>query len=338
MRSGLNPNKDKARTEQGYFHQVVIPVYIPKQTDYFAESLDVFKLCMQSLFLSSHKNTYFTVVNNGSCKAVVDYCNDLMASGKIQELVHAPNIGKVNAILKGVIGHNFDLVTITDADVLFKPGWQEASYTIFKAFPKAAAVSPVPIPTFLKYYNAHLWVRYAFSKQLKFKAVQDKKALTAFMESINNPNFYKPCHLEQIAVLSNKNTEACVGSGHFVNTYRATIFNPSVGSYSNYALGGDSETYFIDEPAFKAGGYRLATTHGFAYHMGNTLEPWMQEELPKQDVRVPDLANPIQTELKAPSGLKNWWVKSIFRLLSKPPFWYWILKSKGLNKAVVKSY
>lgn len=338
MRSGFNPNKDRQREEQGHFHQVVIPVYIPNSEGYFAQSLEILKLCVQSLVNTCHSQTFITIVNNGSHSKVVDYLDHLLKQGVIQELIHTPNIGKVNAILKGVNGHDFDLVTITDSDVLFKTNWQAQSYAIFGAFPKAAAVSPVPIPTFLKYYNAHLWVRYWSSKQLKFAAVQDPEALEAFQKSIENPNFYKPCHLNQYLTLNKGQVAACVGCGHFVNTYRGSIFNPPVGKHSNFALGGDSEIKFIDRPAFNAGGYRLATLKGYAYHMGNVLESWMEQQVENQKTRAFELENPIDSELLPASNLKNWWVKTIFKLLTRRPIWNWILQRKGLNAKNAKIY
>ncbi len=338
MRSGFNPNKDQEKLAPDYFHQVVIPIYIPNQTDYFRNSLAILKLSVDSLLKTCHERTFFTIVNNGSDALTTSYLDSLLANGQIHELIHAPNIGKVNAILKGVNGHDFDLVTITDADVLFKSGWQEATYSIFKAFPKAAAVSPVPIPTFLKYYNAHLWVRYTFSPALKFTPTLDRESLVAFQKSIANPNFYKDCHLDKTLSLISDNCTASVGSGHFVNTYRSEIFDPPAGKHSNYALGGDSETVFIDKPAFNAGGYRLATSTGFAYHMGNTLEAWMQETLQNQPKESQQFNSPISQKLKSVSGLKNWWVKSIFKLITRGPIWEWILRKKGLDAKAAKQY
>ena len=37
MRLGFNPHKDKKQIKSDYFHQVVIPVYIPNEEGYFKE-------------------------------------------------------------------------------------------------------------------------------------------------------------------------------------------------------------------------------------------------------------------------------------------------------------
>ena len=62
MRIGFNPHKDKIQVASDYFHQVIIPVYIPNQEGYFKDSFSILKLCLNSLFKTSHIQTYFTVV------------------------------------------------------------------------------------------------------------------------------------------------------------------------------------------------------------------------------------------------------------------------------------
>ena len=77
MRIGFNPQKDKKLHPSDFFHQVVVPVYIPNQKGYFKDSFSILKLCLDSLFRTSHKKTYFTVVNNGSCDEVRAYLDHL---------------------------------------------------------------------------------------------------------------------------------------------------------------------------------------------------------------------------------------------------------------------
>lgn len=337
MRSGFNPNKDQLHKGSRFTHQVLIPVYIPRHEDYFKDSLEVLKCCLQSLEKTVHSRTFITVVNNGSSSKVRAFLDDLLANGKIHELIHSTNIGKINAILKGLSGHDFELITIADADVFFYSGWQEATYEIFNAFPKAGAVAPLSFPTFLKYYTAPVWADNWFRGRLKFEPVQDPESLKAFAESIGNVNFYKDAHLEKQLVLTNCGVQAGVGSGHFVNTYRAALFDPPAGKYSPYQLGGDSETLFVDQPVMDSGLYRLATLKGYASHMGNTLEPWMHKKLQ-------ELENSDNTAVDIPwnklrvSPLRNWWVKLTFKVLTRRPIWNRLLRSKGLSANQVRNY
>ena len=87
MRIGFNPNKDKIKKPDGYFHQVIIPVYIPNNQGYFKDSFQILLNCLESLFKTSHPETYFTIVNNGSCKEVVTYLNQLFNNNKINVIL-----------------------------------------------------------------------------------------------------------------------------------------------------------------------------------------------------------------------------------------------------------
>ena len=164
MRVGFNPNKDKVLPKSEFTHQVIVPVYIPHQKDYFKDSFQILQFCLESLITTSHSKTYITVVNNGSCEEVIVYLNQLHQEGKIQEVIHTTAIGKLNAILKGLTGHQFPLITITDADVMFLNDWQKATYEVFEAFPRAGVVSPVPNPKNLRYYTANIIGETFFSK------------------------------------------------------------------------------------------------------------------------------------------------------------------------------
>ena len=121
MRIGYNPHKDKPQDKSEYTHQVIIPVYIPNFDGYFKDSFEIVQQCLNSLFFTSHNKTFFTVVNNGSCKEIADYLNQLFEQQKIHEVIHTENIGKLNSVMKGLVGNNIRLVTISDSDVLFFP-------------------------------------------------------------------------------------------------------------------------------------------------------------------------------------------------------------------------
>ena len=54
MRIGFNPNKDKIKEVDEYFHQVIIPVYIPNKHGYFKDSFQILVHSLESLFKTSH--------------------------------------------------------------------------------------------------------------------------------------------------------------------------------------------------------------------------------------------------------------------------------------------
>jgi hypothetical protein len=338
MRIGYNPNKDKLLPKSDYNHQVIIPVYIPNQEGYFKDSFQILQYCLESLFKTSHSKTYFTIVNNGSCLEIINYLNQLKVDNKIHEVIHTTAIGKLNAILKGLSGHQFPLITITDADVLFLKNWQKATYDIFENFPKAGAICAAPSSKVLKQSSSNLIVSNLFSPKLKFTEVLNPNAMQMFAESIGSPEFYSKTHLEKYLTLSNKNLKAVVGAGHFMTTYRGEAFNHLKSRFSAFALGGKSETMLLDEPINDLGYWRLSTTDNFVYHLGNVIENWM---LPKfEEIKK---SNTLEENFKLQDVKKTRksWIyanKIIFSILSRKPIWKLFLKHKGLTKEEANKY
>ncbi len=338
MRIGSNPNKNKTIHIENYFHQVVIPVYIPNQEGYFRDSFQLLKYCLESLFKTSHDKTYFTIVNNGCFIEVEKYIADLHVNQRIHEVIHTDNIGKLNAVLKGMAGQNFPLLTITDADVLFVNNWQKATYEVFSAIPKAGVVCPSPSSRVVKQHTFNVILSHFFSQKLKFTPVVNKKAMESFAYSIDNPEFYNQYHLEKYLTLSSNNIKAVIGAGHFVATYKSVIFNQSLQRFTEFSLGGESEEVLLDQPAVNEGYWRLSTEDNFAYHMGNVEEPWMKEMLSKI---VDDTTEFQQPKLPTVNAIKwlNYCKENFFvRIILKPLVWNWFLHYKGLSKEASKKY
>jgi hypothetical protein len=338
MRIGFNPHKDVVRDKSDYLYQVIIPVYIPNFEGYFKDGLVILKFCIESLLKTSHSKTFITIVNNGSCNEVKHYLDNLLEKNSIHELVHTQNIGKLNAILKGLSGSNFDLITISDSDVMFLDNWQKATYTIFEAFPKAGSVCPTPSPRSLRIYTANIYWNYFFSNKMKFSAVENPEALLNFAHSIGNENFYNSEQLSQYLTINNNGVKAVVGSGHFVATYRSEIFENLAVKYSEYKLGGDSEYKILDLPVVKKGFWRLSTAQNYAYHLGNVKEDWMDITFQKIAINNESLGFSLP-ESKRTSRLMIFIQNKVFAkfLFNKKYFKYFLLQ-KGLSKQAKNHY
>ncbi len=338
MRIGFNPQKDKKQAPNDFFHQVVIPVYIPNQEGYFKDSFTILKLCLNSLFKTSHIQTYFTVVNNGSCCEVRDYLDDLFQNGKIHEVIHTTNIGYINAMLKGITGQQFPFITNADADVLFLENWQEATYEIYKVFPKTGAVSPTPNSKMLKFLTGNIFFEKGITKNISFSEVKNPQAMESFAKSIGNAKLFSKIHLDKYLTIKRNNFEALIGAGHFVVTYRSDIFDGLEKRYTNFILGGDSD-FIFDFPVVKKGFWRLSTADNYAFHMGNTLEEWMLTTV--EDLKENNLTSdevPLLTKMES-NAFMNWFKIKVFsRLLFKKSIWRLFLRYKGLTKEEASFY
>lgn len=335
MREGFNPNKDKLLKPLDYNHQIIIPVYIPNFEGYFKDSFEILKLSLKSLFKTTHKKTYITIVNSGSHSDVRNYLDQLLEANYIHELMHTVNIGKLNAILKGLTGNRFSLVTITDADVLFLNNWQKATYQVFETFPKVGFVSPCPSSRMLKNHSYNLLIGKMFSSKLKFTDVKNREAMRKFAHSVGNDSLYNKYHLEKYLTLEKNYINAVVGGGHFVGTYLSNIFDDLPYLYSEYSLGGTSENLLLDEPIVKQGYWRVSTEDNYVYHLGNVFEGWMRnvEIKHQEETYLPEFIK------RHDSKLFNLFTNLVFRfIISKKPFWQFFLRFKGLSKKASKKY
>lgn len=310
MRLGANPNKDIIQGQNDFFHQVIIPVYIPNEEGYFKDSFTIFKYNLESLFNTIHSQTYVSIINNGSCSEVKDYLDELFKENLINELIHTDNIGKVNAVLKGLVGHSFPIITISDADVMFLNGWQKETYAVFDAFPKVGVVGLTPMINMSYYLTSNLIFENLLSSKIRFSKIINPSAMLNFYKSIGREKEFNEIEEKRNFTLNRKGINAVVGSGHYVATYRGDIFKV-VKKFSNFKLGGDIE-FQIDELAFNKGFWRLTTNDNYAYHLGNTEEEWMKGEIETLE-RPNDLSSIEFKQWNKPSKLEHFIVNKLFQ-------------------------
>ncbi|MEW4925265.1 glycosyltransferase family A protein [Algibacter sp. 2305UL17-15] len=336
MRVGFNPNKDKPIAKTEYIHQVIIPVFIPNHDGYFKDSLKVFKRCVTSLLHTIHDKTFITIVNNGSSKEVIQYLNELYETNKIHEVIHTENIGKLNAILKGLVGNKIELVTISDADVFFLPNWQAETIKIFSEVPKAGMVGIVPQFKMYEAYCGNVIFDNFFNKNLKFLAVKNPEALKKFYDSIGWDRTYNQDYLKyNLGLKINDDLNVLIGSGHFVATYKKDVFKDVV-SYIEFKMGGISEKY-LDKIPLTKGYWRLTTQDNFALHLGNTYENWMEDISISDEVFKNPESNFHEANKVSPLSyfLKN---RLFVKFISIPFLNKSFLKLKGLPKQMIKKY
>lgn len=336
MRIGYNPYKDQSIDKTGFIHQVIIPVFIPNQEGYFKESLPILKLCLQSLFATMHGKTFVTVVNNGSCAAVTAFLQELFDRQEIHEIVHTANIGKLNAIVKGLAGTRFELVTLSDADVLFLDGWQSETIRIFKDIPKAGVVGIVPQFNLHKVNCANVLLDNLFGGRMKFLPVKNAGALDRFYESIGwDRNFNHDYLKYSLGLQWNDDLCVLIGSGHFVATYKRNIFD-DIPSFNPYRMGGYSEDC-LDSAPLRKDYWRLTTYDNFAYHIGNAIEPWMLE-ISHSGPNQNELAQgfPVRGHLSGINFLLR--VKAAQYFFKKKPIYRAFLRWAKLPAEMVKTY
>ncbi|WP_168191373.1 MULTISPECIES: glycosyltransferase family A protein [Antarcticibacterium] len=321
MRTGSNPQKTQKKIALKTNHRVVVVVFIPALTGYYQNSLEVFELCIKSLILANNGHYSITLVNNGSCSEVEDLIESY-SSEEIDCIIHhRQNIGKIDALVGAARGAREELITLSDADILYKPNWDSAIYEIFNAFKKAGSVSPISFRHGLFYGTSSVFKQILFGR-IKFSYLpvpENFDDQNKYLSSINWNNEKN----DQVKwpIVSRNGVRAIVGSGHQVITIKREVLFSTVPKIPSLTLvGGDSENKYIDEPIDKAGLMRLSTYQNFAYHMGNQVEDWMHN-IPsgqKLNIQSQDISPSEKKKRKTPSHkvyiLKKHLLKTLFKL------------------------
>ena len=340
MRKGDNQSKDVLISLRECSHRVIIPLFIPNLEGYYKEAFTIFEYCLFSILKTSSTFLKVSVISNNTCDFVNEKLFELQKLGYIDELIiEKEDIGKINSILKALRTAEERLITITDADVLFCNGWEEAIVAVFESFPNAGAVCPVPV--FRKHFNltSTIWWHYLFSKKLYFRPVQNPEAMTKFANSIGWP-WLDDKWKDVIGTLKADNgTISVLGCSHFVATYKKEVFQELPTQNSTYKLGGNSEFLYTDEPVLKRGGYRLSTYDNYAYHLGNHIEPWMHEAF--QNIKEVEKKTNTYSTLKVIKKKKvEYFIAE--KIFKKIFYSKWIQKKilsyKGLNKEQIKNF
>jgi glycosyltransferase involved in cell wall biosynthesis len=161
MRKGQNPAKfvkDVVRPER---ITVALLNYIPFLSGFYAETLDVLKVSLESMHRGAGLPFDLMVFDNGSCPEVRDFLVKEKEEGRIQYLILSEkNVGKGGAWNVMLTGAPGEIVSYTDSDVLFSPNWLSRSVEILETFPKVGMVTARPFRTPPEFIESTLqWAR-----------------------------------------------------------------------------------------------------------------------------------------------------------------------------------
>lgn len=340
MRKGTNIAKDILINPSDVSHRVIIPLYIPNEEDYYKDGFKIFEYCLFSILKTSTTPLKISVVSNDSCNTVNEKLLKLYEEGTIDELIiEKEAVGKINSILKALRTADERLITITDADVLFCNGWEQAVVELFEAFPQAGAVCPVPVFRKHLHLTSNIWLKYLFSKKLYFRPVKNAEAMTKFANSIGWSRLDEKYKNTIGTLQANNGTIAVLGCSHFVATYKREVFEKLPKTNSKYKLGGDSEFLYTDEPVLKMGGYRLSTYDNYAYHLGNHFEPWMLDTFSNLKEIKKQKNNYTNLHKLTFSPWRYFIAEKVFKKVFYNKFFMRILyRTKGLNPTQIKNF
>lgn len=273
MRAGQNPAKF-LESQPGKVQKVTVAVltYIPSLQGYFAQSLDVLKLCLQSLRENTTVDYDLMVFDNASGEETRGYLQSQHSDGLIDFLFLSDrNLGKGKAwdlIFGAAPG---EIIAYADSDVYFEPGWMKNGLELLKTFPRVGMVTCRPMRTYKEGHSATLeWAETDSEAEIERGQLMDWETFREHDVSLGQGEQQVRERFEstQDALISYRNVEAFAGAAHWQFVAYKEVLQSFLPLGIERTLGDDRK---LDDALNQAGYLRLMTTNPFVRHLGNTL-------------------------------------------------------------------
>ncbi|MBK8619715.1 MAG: glycosyltransferase family 2 protein [Anaerolineales bacterium] len=272
MRKGQNPAKfvkDVAKPERV---TVALLNYIPFLSGFYAETLDVLKVSLDSMRKDAGLPFDLMVFDNGSCEEVREYLVNEKEEGRIQYLILSEkNMGKGGAWNVMLAGAPGEIIAYTDADVLFSPNWLSRSVELLETFPNVGMVTARPFRTSPELYTStQEWARNADGATLEEGQFIPWETFLEFNLSLGqteeeNKKIYAETRDWR---LSYKGVTAIAGASH----WQFTAYKSTLGQFLPFDMDKPmGQVRQLDKRMNDAGLLRLMVSDPLAMNMSNTL-------------------------------------------------------------------
>jgi glycosyltransferase involved in cell wall biosynthesis len=282
MRLGQNPAKSIQHVEKPKQITVAVVTYIPFLGGYYAQSLDVLKASLNSLWQHTDDPFDLLVFDNGSDEQVRTYLRNEHQQGRIQYLVLSEqNIGKGGAwnfIFGAAPG---EYIVYADNDIYFRRGWLSRSLEVLNTYPNVGMVTGRPLRSKEQYYSSTL----AWANDTPEASLQQGKFLDwdIFSEHLFSCGVSIEQTQEWFAEshdwkLDFKGVRAYAGAAHFQFLARKSILQALLPFQMDRPMG---QVRALDEILNDRGYLRLMTSDPLVVHMGNTLMLLEGKQMPQ---------------------------------------------------------
>jgi glycosyltransferase involved in cell wall biosynthesis len=283
MREGQNPAKFMDSITKPERVTVALLTYIPFLAGYYADYLDVFKICLGSLLANTTPPFDLMVFDNGSGAETVAYLKSLHVEGRIQFLLLSEkNLGKGgawNIIFETCPG---EVLAYADSDVLFSPGWLNQSIRILETYPDVGMVTSRPFRTPPDYYTQTVaWAEGAEEIEIKKGQLIPWETFREFDMSLGQgeQDILERYKSTQDIRLIYRGVEAQVGASHWQFVAWKSVLQRFTPFNMNRPMGQVRE---LDRRVNDANLLRLMTPDPLTMNMSNTLK-----EIPASIVSLP---------------------------------------------------
>jgi glycosyltransferase involved in cell wall biosynthesis len=274
MRTGQNPAKFIDKVGRPERITVAVVTYIPFLAGYFAESLQVLQLCLDSLRRNTPEPFDLLVFDNGSAAEVVSYLETSHARNEIDFLVlSGTNLGKGGAWDFVFAGAPGEIIAYADGDVAFEAGWLARSLDLLETFPRVGMVSSRPLRTDPTLSGASLrWAETDPEATLERGTFISWEVFREHDVNLGQPEpeVRERYDGTQDVRLLYRGAQALVGAVHWQFVARKDVLRALLPLSLDRPMG---QVRALDARLNDAGYLRLMTTEPLVRHMGNVVPP-----------------------------------------------------------------
>jgi glycosyltransferase involved in cell wall biosynthesis len=318
MRIGQNPAKKVESVPQPKKVTVAIVSFIPTLGGYYAQSLDILKVCLNSIWKNTKIPFDLMVFDNASCKEVRVYLDDVHRIGKIQYLVLSEkNIGKAGAwnFIFGAAPGQY--IAYADSDVYHYPGWLEPQIKILETIQDTGMVTGMPMWTPEEFSTAtvtwaekHPDVTLERGKFLSWEEYWQHSRSLGAEEDKARAHFDSTENL----VIKYLGRRYYIGAAHFQFVAPKKVLERLLPIPSKRPMG---QVRLLDIALNNQGFLRLCTPDLWVRHLGNALDYEDVEISTSQSRKVPRKSRINLLRNKWPRKVIAWIYHKSFDLLYK---------------------
>lgn len=321
-RSGQNPIKLVKDVPQSAEVTVTTAVYIPYLDGFWKESLDVLKLCLQSMRSNTQVVFDLAVFDNGSCKEVRDYLLQLYERDFIQQLyLSRHNVGKVGAWNVLFTAVQSPYISYCDSDIYFFEGWLEESLAVLQAFPKAGVVTAQPIAghDLSKMRTAQMAIADPTVETKQGVLIPDKYVRACLIGLGGTEAEYEERQVFRNDFRVERNgVRAYTSASHFQLTSTRDVLQQLFPDKPEMLLGKDFQ---FEDKMLDLGYWRLSTETYLVHHMGNHCPdlayevPWINAA-PSDEPTLAKSKQKLRFERHSVRRFLKWLNATSYRLLN----------------------
>jgi glycosyltransferase involved in cell wall biosynthesis len=274
MRTGQNPAKFIQKVGRPERITVAIVTYLPFLAGYFAEGLDVLRVCLESLRANTDRPYDLLVFDNGSAPEVVKYLGEGHAKGEIDYLILSrKNLGKGGAwdiLFPAAPG---EIIAYADGDVYFRAGWLPQALAVLETFPRVGMVSSRPMRTAPDLWTGTLrWAESQPEANLERGQFISWETFREHDVGLGQPESDVRQRYEETSDLRvrYRGVEALIGAVHWQFTGYRKVLQQFVPLSLSRPMG---EVRELETRLNDAGYLRLMTTEPLTRHMANSVPP-----------------------------------------------------------------